>query len=100
MAKKRCISCSGGGKVMGMGMIMQDCEACDGAGKIFVPDDELDFLAMKQTESYQKAKDKLKAVDNTIDDKKAEELLDKSMKEAQVEVETSYKKTPIKKEIK
>jgi RecJ-like exonuclease len=42
MALVRCNRCVGTGEIMGGGMMMQDCVACDGSGKIDdspVPDD-------------------------------------------------------------
>ncbi len=34
MALIRCSRCVGSGEIMGGGMMMMDCNACDGAGKI------------------------------------------------------------------
>lgn len=93
MAKKRCQRCAGSGKVMGGGMMMQECDNCEGIGKLFVPENEIDFLTMKQTDSYQKAKDKLKAADTSITDDRAEELLDKAMTEAKIEALAYVKKS-------
>lgn len=76
MAKKRCNSCVGSGRVMGGGMMMQDCEHCDGLGKIFVPDDPIDHVMRKETEAYQNAKAKIKGLDDKMSDQDAEKLLD------------------------
>ncbi len=35
MAKIRCKACVGSGKVMGGGMMMNECDVCDGSGKIY-----------------------------------------------------------------
>jgi DnaJ-class molecular chaperone len=93
MAKKRCQRCAGSGKVMGGGMMMQECDNCEGIGKLFVSENEIDFLTMKQTDSYQQAKGKLKAADTSITDEKAEELLDKAMTEAKTEALAYVKKS-------
>jgi hypothetical protein len=80
MTKKRCIPCGGSGRVMGGGMMMNDCEHCDGLGKIIVSDDDIDYLAKKQNdkelESYKKAKKNIKSVDESITDDQAERILD------------------------
>lgn len=76
MAKKRCNTCVGSGRVMGGGMMMQDCEVCDGIGKLFIPDDPIDHIMRKETEAYQNAKAKIKGLDSKMTDKDAENLLD------------------------
>ena len=35
---KQCNVCRGTKKVLGMGWIEQDCKACDGSGRIDIPD--------------------------------------------------------------
>lgn len=74
--KKRCNSCVGSGRVMGGGMMMQDCEHCDGTGKIFVADDPIDYVMRKESEAYQNAKAKIKNLDDKMSDQDAEKLLD------------------------
>lgn len=76
MAKKRCNACVGSGRVMGGGMMTQDCEVCDGIGKIFIPDDPIDHLMRKESEGYINAKNKIKNLDDKLTDKDAEKLLD------------------------
>lgn len=78
MKKARCIPCSGSGRVMGGGMMMADCDNCDGEGKIRVVDDEIDFLTMKQTEGYQNAKKRLQSKHENLSDEEAEKLLDEA----------------------
>lgn len=76
--KKRCMPCGGSGRVMGGGMMMMDCDNCDGYGKVTVVDDEIDYLVMKQTEGYQKAKKRLQASNENLSDEEAEQLLDEA----------------------
>lgn len=76
MTKKRCVPCGGSGQVRGGGMIMINCEHCEGSGKIIIEDDDLDYLVTKQQESYQKAKKNIKAIDENITDEQAERILD------------------------
>jgi hypothetical protein len=82
MAKKRCLSCVGSGKVMGGGMMMQDCEVCDGLGKIFVADDPIDFLNKKNTEAYIESKEKLKQQAPDLKDEYIEKILDEELAKA------------------
>jgi len=37
---ERCPACNGSRKIMGGGMIMRDCHACDGTGNVEVKRDE------------------------------------------------------------
>lgn len=69
MKKLRCATCSGSGKVMGGGMIFYDCEECDGKGKIYIKE-----------ESYEQAKEKIKALDETLTDEKAKNILDEELR--------------------
>lgn len=73
MNKIRCIPCGGSGKVMGGGMMLQDCDHCHGAGKVII--EEIDYLK-KDSESYKKAKSKLKKLDKKLSDDDAEKILD------------------------
>jgi RecJ-like exonuclease len=34
--KIRCKNCVGSGKVMGGGMLMADCDECEGVGKLYI----------------------------------------------------------------
>lgn len=79
MPRKRCIPCGGSGKAMGGGMILADCDHCDGHGKIDVPPDEIEYLLAKNTEHYNKAKDEIKELGN-LSDKEAETILDENIK--------------------
>lgn len=79
MPLKRCIPCCGSGKVMGGGMVFNDCDACCGRGKVEVVEDEMDYLLAKNTEGYEKAKQNIMALDKDITSEKAEELLDNEL---------------------
>lgn len=79
MPKKRCMPCGGSGKMMGGGMLLADCDHCDGYGKIDVPHDEIDYLLAKNTEHYNKAKEEIKEL-ATMTDAEAESILDDEIK--------------------
>ena len=87
MARKRCATCYGSGKVMGGGMMMQDCEECNGAGKINVVEEDIEELnkIAKNTESYKSAKEKIKLVDKNLSDDEAEKILDVEFKKTNLE---------------
>lgn len=76
---KRCIPCNGSGKLMGGGMITADCDNCNGVGKVKeVAIDEMDYLAMKQTEGYRSAKKRLQSSHPDLSGDEAEKLLDEA----------------------
>jgi hypothetical protein len=77
---------------MGGGMMMADCELCDGAGKFKEVSDDIDFLAMKQTESYVKAKKRLQARNEDLSDEEAEKLLDEAFEKEKPTVKRGRKK--------
>lgn len=76
---KRCIPCCGSGRVMGGGMIMSDCDHCEGRGKVKVVEDDIGFLEEKTTVSYNEAIDRIKKETN-LPDKEAKEVFDKEVK--------------------
>jgi RecJ-like exonuclease len=78
--KIRCKDCGGSGRVMGGGMMMWDCETCDGVGKIRKVDDEVADLEMRQTASYRKAIEEIKNMDSSITEEKAQEIFDRELK--------------------
>lgn len=73
----RCLECQGSGTVMGGGMMYHDCEKCDGRGKIKKVKDEISYLEIKQSESYQDAIDEIKSLDPKLNDADADKLLKK-----------------------
>ena len=90
--KTRCLPCAGSGRVMGGGMMMADCDICDGVGKVKVVEDEIDFLTMKQTEGYQNAKKRLQAKNENLSDNEAEKLLDEAFEKEKPLVKRGRKK--------
>lgn len=63
----RCAMCYGSGRVMGGGMIQQDCEECDGLGKIPI-------------DAYNQAISEIKALDPNMNDERAKEIFNEEMK--------------------
>lgn len=89
MAKKRCTPCGGSGRVMGGGMMMTDCDYCDGVGKVAIVDeDEIDTLLAKETDHYKEAIKGIKAIDVNITDEQA----DKMFKEELTKIKAKEKK--------
>lgn len=74
----RCQVCYGSGKKLGAGMILLDCESCDSTGKIHAVNEYLDI---KSTESYKKAKAELQE-QYAVSDDEAEKYLDKAFEDA------------------
>lgn len=72
MAKKRCNVCIGSGSVMGGGMMMTDCDNCDGTGKITVLED----VMQKDSTEYKNALGNIKKLDDKMSDTDAQKLLD------------------------
>lgn len=65
---KRCTVCTGSGKVMGGGMMLQECEECDGTGKI-------SELKIAEKEAIEK----IKACDDKITDQDAQKVLEEEL---------------------
>jgi DnaJ-class molecular chaperone len=57
--KKMCINCAGTGKVVGGGMLTQDCETCDGEGKIDIHN-EIKEIEVSKTISEKSHHDEIK----------------------------------------
>lgn len=77
----RCLPCYGSGQVLGGGMIQKDCEECDGRGKIEETIDDMEYLKVRSTESYDNAINKIKSLHPSISDEKAKELFENELKE-------------------
>jgi hypothetical protein len=77
---------------MGGGMVMADCDYCDGTGKVSGIDDEIDFLTMKQTEGYQNAKKRLQSKNENLSDEEAEKLLDEAFEKEKPTMKRGRKK--------
>lgn len=65
---KRCTVCTGSGKIMGGGMMLQDCDECDGLGKIT-------DLKLAEKEAITK----IKACDPNLTEKDAQKVLDEEL---------------------
>jgi len=92
---KKCIQCAGSGIVMGIGMIQCDCHNCNGKGKVEEAIDDIEYLEVKSSESYNKAIDQIKSLDSSISDEKAKELFDEELKK--IEKDDKSKNTEKKK---
>lgn len=79
MARVRCNSCVGSGKVMGGGMMYVDCDACDGKGKIYI-DEEKEFIIDKNSKHYKEAIKNIKSIHEGITNEKAEEIFEDELK--------------------
>lgn len=73
MSKQRCIPCGGSGKVMGGGMMLQNCDHCEGSGK---------------KSAYENAIDKIQDADKSMTRKTAKELFDKELEEVEKKVKS------------
>lgn len=76
MPKRRCSPCGGSGKVMGGGMVMADCNHCDGRGKYDEPEDDMEFLLTKESERYKSAVERIKTLDPNLTDAQAQKIFD------------------------
>lgn len=74
---KRCRTCQGSGTIMGGGMIYHDCEECHGSGKVQKAKDEISYLEVKQSESFQDAIAEIKSIDPKLSNNDAEKLFEK-----------------------
>lgn len=72
----RCLCCAGSGKIIGGGFVMKGCEECGGKGKIPEIKDDIDILIAKESQSYNQAKARIKALDKNMTEDEAEKLLD------------------------
>ena len=91
MSMTRCIPCRGSGRLMGGGMITVDCDHCDGSGKIPEIKDDINYLSIKQTESYQKAKARLISKNENLSDEEAEKLLDEAFEKEKPKIKKKIK---------
>lgn len=78
MTKVRCNTCVGSGKVMGGGMMQQDCDECDGRGKLFI-DETKKFVIDKNSKHYKEAIRNIKALNKNISHEEAEDIFEEEM---------------------
>jgi hypothetical protein len=94
MPKIRCKPCGGSGRVMGGGMMLADCETCDGAGKIYVDEPvpkKVDIKIDRSNKHYKDAIKKIKALGKDITDEKAETIFAEELKNINnSEIKTVY----------
>jgi Zn-finger protein len=64
----RCIPCGGSGKVMGGGMLIQNCDSCDGTGK---------------KSAYENAIDKIQHADKNMTRENAKKMFDDELNEVE-----------------
>lgn len=77
---KKCNQCAGSGVVLGAGMMQWECHNCEGRGKVEEAIDDIEYLEVKNSESYNKAIDQIKSLDSSISEEKAKELFDEELK--------------------
>ena len=74
ITSKRCTPCGGSGKVMGGGMMIHDCQPCKGSGKVSEAIDDIEYLQVKETESYQNAIKNIQKMDSNLSQEEAEDI--------------------------
>lgn len=90
MGKVRCNTCVGSGKVMGGGMMMIDCDDCDGKGKIFI-DEQKEFVIDKNSKHYKEAIKNIKQLNAGITQEKAEEIFEDELKKINIKDDNDVK---------
>lgn len=75
MERIRCSTCAGSGQVMGGGMMMWDCDSCDGAGKI-IKQEPRKFKMSKTDKSYKKAVKEIQDLDPSLTKEEAQKIMD------------------------
>jgi RecJ-like exonuclease len=79
MITERCKTCTGYGEIMGGGMMMKKCHECSGTGKIILPDDDIEYLIAKESESYKEIKKKISDAHNDLSESEIEIILDQEL---------------------
>jgi len=77
---KICLSCYGSGKVLGLGSMQQECEQCEGLGKIYEIKDEIEELNIRHTASYNNAIEEIKTQIPDISHEKAKQIFDDELR--------------------
>lgn len=81
MERIRCNICAGSGQVMGGGMLMWDCDKCDGSGKI-IKEQPKKFAIKKESKHYKKAIKELQELDPNLTDEDAQKVMDEELAKA------------------
>lgn len=76
MNKIRCKPCNGSGKVMGGGMMLADCDNCDGVGKLYV---EEPFKMDKESPHYKNAIGRIKELNPALSDNDCEVIFNREL---------------------
>jgi hypothetical protein len=77
--RTRCKICNGSGKVMGGGMMMTECDECEGVGRVAVIKDDIGELNVRTTESYKKAIEEICAINSSITEEQAKKMFDQEL---------------------
>ena len=77
---KRCLGCYGSGKVRGLGNMDQECEQCEGKGKIYEIKDEIEELNIRHTASYNNAIEEIKSQIPYISHDAAQKIFDDELR--------------------
>lgn len=75
MERIRCSTCAGSGQVMGGGMMMWDCDHCDGKGKI-TKIEPTKFKLKKESPRYKKAVKEIQKLDPNLSEEEAQKVMD------------------------
>ena len=79
MKKTRCNVCNGSGKVMGGGMMMRKCYECSGTGRVVIPEDDIEYLIAKESDSYKEIKKKISDTHKDLSEGEIETILDQEL---------------------
>jgi DnaJ-class molecular chaperone len=72
----RCKVCTGSGRVMGGGMIMKDCDHCNGYGTVNEQSQPV-IKIDKESKGYKEAINSIKALDSSMTDDQAKDIFEK-----------------------
>ena len=72
---KHCVPCGGSGTLMGGGMMMWDCDNCDGTGKI-TKQEPVKFKLEKKNPRYKKAVKEIQKLDPNLSEADAQKVMD------------------------
>lgn len=84
MDKVKCKDCRGTGKMKGAGYMDIDCEHCDGMGKVYQQKDDIEELALRQSDNFKNAA-------SDLGDEKAKEIYEEEFKKELVKLKKGRK---------
>lgn len=79
MNTERCKVCIGSGEIMGGGMMMKKCYECSGTGRMVIPEDDIEYLISKESESYKEIKKKISDANKDLSESEVEVILDQEL---------------------